>query len=336
MNNTCSIILAAGEGTRMKSDKPKVLSEVLFKPMISWVIDSIEESEIKDICIIAGFKQEMLTNYLKSEGKNIQKALQQERKGTAHAVMMAKNFLEGNHGKDILILNGDAPFIDSATIKNSYQSHKDNNNAATVISAVISEPFGYGRIVRNKQGELVSITEQKDASDEIQKINEVNSGAYWFNVDHLLKVLYQIKSDNAQNEYYLPDAIKILINEGLKVGSYISESENVILGANDCWQLNKLNDIARKEKLKELMLNGVNIPCTDGIIISKECKIGKGVQILPNTIIKGKSIIEDYCILGPNTYIENSVVEEGNQLNSVCCINKKVYKGSTIFPFSCI
>lgn len=336
MDNTCSIILAAGEGTRMKSDKPKVLSEVLFKAMISWVIDSVEESEIKDICIIAGFRQEMLTNYLKNEGKKCKIALQEERKGTAHAVMMAKDFLEKNKGKDILILNGDAPFIDSATIKNSYQSHKDNKNAATVISAVISDPFGYGRIVRNKNGEIVSITEQKDASDEIKKINEVNSGAYWFNVDSLLKVLYEIKSDNVQNEYYLPDAIKLLIKDGLRVGSYVSQSENVILGANDCYQLNKLNDIARKEILKKLMINGVNIPCIDGIIISKECKIGKGVQILPNTIIKGTSIIGDNCILGPNTYIENSVIEEGNKLNSVCCVNKKIHKGSTIFPFSCI
>ncbi len=337
MNNTCSIVLAAGEGTRMKSNMPKVLSKVVFKPMLKWVLDALNDANVQSVCVVTGFKCDVVIDYLKTLSNNYETVIQKERKGTAHAVLTAKDFLTKNIDKDVLILNGDSPFIDSKTIKNAYELHKSQNNAATVISAKISNPFGYGRIVRdNHTGTLSKIIEQKDADESIQKINEVNSGAYWFNVRSLLSVLHNIKNNNSQNEFYLPDAIVLLLSQGCNVNAYISESENTVLGANNPFQLNELNSIARKSILNKLMLNGVDIPCTDGIIISDEVSIGQNTCILPGTVITGNTIIGTNCIIGPNTQIKNSLIGNNISLNSIYCSNSRILTDVSIRPFSVI
>jgi len=328
MENTCAIILAAGDGKRMKSDKPKVLSEVLFKPMIKWVIDSLHYAKINDICIVCGYKHADLEKYLNSIKNsfkgNISTVLQAERLGTAHAVTMASDFLNKNIEKDVIILNGDAPFIDPETIKKSYEFHKAKKNSATVISAKIKNPFGYGRIVRNEQCQLSKIVEQKDANDKIQLINEVNSGVYWFNIKSLLNVIFKISNHNAQNEFYLPDAISLLLQKIENVDAFSVENENIIKGANDRIQLNQLNNIAREKVLYDLMCAGVDIPFNDGIIISDDSKIGENVTILPNTIIKGETIIGNNCVIGPNVFLDHCNVSDNNNLQFVNYYDAKI------------
>ncbi len=337
MNNTCSIVLAAGEGTRMKSNMPKVLSKVMFRPMLKWVLDALNKSEISNVCVVTGFKCDVVINYLNSLPHNYETVIQKERKGTAHAVLTAKDFLSHNIDKDVLILNGDSPFIDSETIKNAYNLHKSQNNAATVISAKIKNPLGYGRIVRDSSsGNLSAIIEQKDSDDTIQKINEVNSGAYWFNVRALLSVIENIKNNNSQNEFYLPDAISLLLSQGHLVNAYISQTENTVLGANNPIQLNELNAIARNNILKKLMANGVDIPFTDGVIITDEVTIGQNTCILPGTIILGKSIIGTNCIIGPNTQIKSCLIGNNITLNSINCSHSKIITDVPIKPFSII
>lgn len=304
MNKKCAVVLAAGDGTRMKSDRPKVLAEVLFKPMIKHVIDSIKTAEIHDICVITGYAREILEDYLHKEFPDVHLVHQAERCGTAHAVSMAGEFLSDHIDSDVFIVGGDSPFIDAGTIDTAYVCQITNDYVATVISACVEEPFGYGRIVRDDIGCVQSIVEQKDADAIVQNINEINSGAYWFNVKALLDVLPKIKSDNAQNEYYLPDAIKFLIADGYRVGANIALNEDVVLGANDCFQLNALNEIARRKVLKKLMLSGVNIPCTDGVVISDEASFGRNVCIMPGTIIKGSVHIDDNQTVGPYELIE--------------------------------
>ncbi len=337
MTNTICIILAAGEGTRMKTNKPKVLSEVNFKPMLKWVLESVSASGIKDTCVVAGYKFELVVNYLKTLDGRYETVIQQERRGTAHAVSMAKGFLERNFNKDVLILNGDAPFLDSETITQAYKLHKDSKNAATVISAKVSNPFGYGRIVRDpKSGNVVSIVEQKDADSETKLINEVNSGAYWFKVGSLLNVLGKIQNNNSQGEFYLPDAISLLISENENVGSYTSYSESTVLGANNLSELNALNEISRKKTLKNLMNSGVNIPCIDGIIIGSDVKIGKATTILPGTVISGATTISEQCNIGPNTIIKNSVIKSNCTLCSVYCENSILENNTDLAPFSIV
>lgn len=239
----CAIILAGGEGKRMGSDKPKTLCEVLGKPMLRWVIDAVKKAGIDDICIVKGYRAEYIDEYVSTLDFPVQTVLQSERLGTGHAVMMAREYLE-EKGGSVVILGGDAPFVDEKTISDSLKQHIDTQSFATVISAEVEDSTGYGRIVRDAEGNLKAIVEHKDASDEIRKIKEINSGAYWFDTEALLSVLDRITSDNKAKEYYLPDALKLIIADGKKAGAYVSENPDVVLGANDPKQLEELNQIA--------------------------------------------------------------------------------------------
>lgn len=247
--SNCAIILAGGEGKRMKSDKPKTLSLVLEKPMLLWVINALKGAGVDDICVVKGYKKEciegFLDNYNRENSESIQSVFQAERLGTGHAVMMAKQFLAKCDG-NVVILNGDAPFMDSKTISSALKQH-ENGFAATVISARVDDPTGYGRIVRDNDGNLEAIVEQKDAGEEILKINEVNSGGFWFDAQQLLSVLDRITSNNNAREYYLPDAIRLLLEDGKKVGAFTAECSDTVLGANDPAQLEELNEIARSK-----------------------------------------------------------------------------------------
>ncbi len=241
--SNCAVILAGGEGKRMKSDKPKTLSPVLGKPMLEWVISALRNAGVDDICVVKGFKKECIEEYLDTLDFEIESVFQSERLGTGHAVMMAKDFLQ-RHSGNVIILNGDAPFMDSETIKSSLLQHMSDGCSATVISANVDDPTGYGRIVRDEDGALKAIVEQKDADEETLKIKEVNSGGFWFDCGLLLSVLGRIKSDNKAGEYYLPDAIKLLLADGKRVGAYTAKCSDAVLGANNPDQLEELNRIA--------------------------------------------------------------------------------------------
>ncbi len=244
--SNCAIILAGGEGKRMKSDKPKTLSEVLGKPMLWWVMSALKKAGIDDICVVKGFKKECIEEYLSTLDFEVESVFQAERLGTGHAVMMAKDFL-ASHDGNVVILNGDAPFMTAETIEKSLEQHIASGAAATVISARVDDPTGYGRIVRDDSGNLKAIVEHKDADEATRAIDEVNSGGYWFDCQLLLSVLDRIKSDNAAGEYYLPDAIALLLSDGKTVGAYTAECSDAVLGANDPAQLEELNRIAREK-----------------------------------------------------------------------------------------
>lgn len=241
--SNCAIILAGGEGKRMKMNKPKPLAEVLGQPMLRWVVNSVRRAGIDKVCIVKGFGKEHIDAFVETLDFCVETVFQAERLGTGHAVMQAKAFLAENKG-NVVILNGDAPFMDSETVKNSLEYHKGEDNCATVISAKVADPTGYGRIVRDENGGVTGIVEQKDADEEILKIDEVNSGGFWFDSEMLLSVLDEIKSDNQAKEYYLPDALKLLLAKGEKIGAFTASSPDTVLGANDPAQLKELEDIA--------------------------------------------------------------------------------------------
>lgn len=240
----CALILAGGEGKRMKSLKPKTLCEVLDKPMLQWVIDALKVAGIDNICVIKGFAKEYIDEYLETLPYEVQTAYQAERLGTGHAVMMAKDFLKENKGS-VVILGGDAPFMDADTIAKAYDEHVKTEAFATVISAVIDDPHGYGRITREADGSLKAIVEQKDADEETLKVKEINSGGYWFDTEGLLSVLDRITANNNAKEYYLPDALKLLLSDGKRVSVYVASNPDTVLGANDPEQLKGLEEIAK-------------------------------------------------------------------------------------------
>jgi bifunctional UDP-N-acetylglucosamine pyrophosphorylase/glucosamine-1-phosphate N-acetyltransferase len=328
--DNCAIILAAGDGKRMKSKKPKVLCEVLFKPMLAWVISSCQEAGVEDICVVAGYEYNQVLDFL---GDKHSHALQLERKGTGHAVMMANDFLNKNRGKNVLILCGDAPFMDKDTILNALNFHSDNKNSATIITASLENPSGYGRILRDENG-IVAIVEQKDANEQQLLINEVNSGGYWFNVDDLLSVLGEITSNNSQGEHYLTDSISLLLAKKKRVDAYVSKNSDVILGANDRKGVFTLSEIARKRIIDNHFENGVEFVSIDGVVISPDAKIGCGSSILGGTILKGNVSIGENCTIGPNTLIENSIIGDNSKINASQVYKSKISNDVSIGPFS--
>lgn len=243
-----AVILAGGEGKRMKSVKPKALSLVLGKPMLRWVIDSVVSAGIDNICVLTGYGkeyiEEFISDYTKETGLSLYTAFQAERRGTGHAVMMCRDFLCENVG-DVVILNGDAPFMDGSTIANALSLHQEMKSSATVISAKVKDPHGYGRIIRSGSG-VSAIVEEKDTNDEQKLVNEVNSGCYWFNTSDLLSVLDELTDNNAGGEYYLTDTLSLLLSKGKTVCAYTAQSEYTVLGANDPSQLAELNKIAEE------------------------------------------------------------------------------------------
>lgn len=316
---TCAVVLAAGEGKRMKSNHPKVLSEVLFKPMLQWVLDAAEGAGVSSVCVVAGHLHEQVERYLetaqKPDGPALCHVLQTERRGTGHAVMMAEPFLRAQGGGHTLVLNGDAPFVSEAVIRAALENHLQNGSAVTVITAELDDPTGYGRIVRDPaNGQVRAIVEHKDADKATLAVREINSGAYWFRTEDLLSILGCLSSDNAQHEYYLTDAVRLLIEQNKRAGAFIAADPDAVLGANDCLQLHSLNEIARGRILRAHMLEGVEIPCTDGVVIGPDVKIGRSTRILPNTILRGTTCVGTDCVVGPCTMLTDRTVPNGTSL----------------------
>lgn len=309
---TC-IILAAGDGKRMKSRKPKVLMEVLNKPMIGWVLDTVHSAEIEKIAVIVGNEKEQVLEYLDKRGSNYFTFEQAERKGTGHAVMMAEKMLAEVSG-DVLVLCGDAPFIDKETVLKSWEYHSKNGFDVTVITAETENSYGYGRIQRDEKGNVVSIVEEKDCTEQQRKISEINSGAYWFKSTALISALPELKNNNSSGEYYLTDTISQLSE---RAGAFLSDNPKLMMGANDRKGLLALNTAIRMEIIEKHMANGVEFVSTDGIIIGREVSIGMDTKILPNTVLRGSTKIGEGCIIGANSVISDCIIGNNVVLNNV-------------------
>ena len=330
----CAIIMAGGKGTRMKSNGPKVMCEVLFEPMISHVVKTVKEMGAEDICVITGYEHEIVESFLADMDSSVKTVLQNPQLGTGHAVMQARDFITTHKDDDIIVLNGDGPLIDADTLNKAYDYHKENNNSITLISAIVEDTNGIGHIKRDENGKLERIIEHKDATEEEKKnLNESNAGFYWFNGNDLLYALDNITNNNAQNEYYITDSVAILIAAGKNAGAYVVEDAEVTLGANDRRQLNILNNIMRKNINEGHMINGVDIPCTDGVMIGRDIQIGKGTRILPNTIILGDTKIGENCVIGPNSWVADSVIGNGVVLDNCKITDSTIEDGVDCGPF---
>lgn len=331
MSGNICVVLAAGDGKRMKSVKPKVLTEIVFQPMLSWVLDAVEGAGISDIGVIVGNKAEEVEAFLSKRKADAYKTfVQAERKGTGHAVMQAEEMIKT--ASNVLVLCGDAPMIESGVITSALEFHMANSNDVTVLSARIENPKGYGRIIR-KDGAFTAITEEKDCSEEQRRIDEVNSGAYWFRAEALLKALPMLNSNNASGEFYLTDTVSIINSTGGKSGAFIASNGDIVKGANSRLDLLNLNKRMVWEIIKKHLENGVEFPLTDGIIIGKDVKIGQDTKILPNTVILGKTVIGTGCVIGANSHIEDCTIGDNVILNNVQAFSSVVDDGAKVGPF---
>jgi len=299
MEDTIAIVMAAGKGTRMKSKNSKLVQKIYGKEMVKRAVENARKAGIEEIVTVVGYMKEQVMSVL---GDTVEYAMQDEMLGTGHAVMQAAKFLEGKKGK-VLVLNGDVPILRPETIKRLLYKSIDNKEAATLLTAIYDDPYGYGRIVRDEGGNIESIVEEKDATDEEKEISEINAGIYCFDIEVLLEALKEIKPNNSQGEYYLTDVIKIIGSKGLKTGAVIVEDNTEILGVNDRMQLQMVTKILQHRINTELMRNGVTIEDINSTYIYDDVKIGIDTVIHPNTIIKSDVEIGEDCEIGPNSYI---------------------------------
>lgn len=323
-----SIILAAGKGTRMKSEKSKVLHEILGKPLLGYVLDNVKNLTNENI-VIVGHKAEQVSDFIEKNYDCSKTILQTPQLGTGHAVSMACPDLENFNG-NVLILCGDTPLIKEETLKNFVEYHNSVNSDITVMSAIFDDPTNYGRIIREDNNSLNCIVEEKDATLEQKLVKEVNAGIYCLNWSKVKRAFSELKSNNAQNEYYLTDIISWGKENGLNVNAYIMDDNTEIYGINSRVNLAKAFKMINERKLETLMNNGVTIVDPDSTWISEDTQIGSDTVILPYTYIEGKNKIGKNCQIGPCAHLRGGVeIEDNIKIGNFVEVKKSHIKSNT-------
>ena len=330
MTNIFAIVLAAGQGTRMKSKLYKVLHPVCGKPMVEHVVDHIETLNVERIVTVVGHGAEKVKEQL---GEKSEYVLQAEQLGTAHAVQQAEEILGDLEGTTLVVC-GDTPLIRPETMKALLDFHTEQKAKATILTAVAENPTGYGRILRNERGQVEQIVEQKDATADQQLVKEINTGTYCFDNKALFDALKQVGNDNAQGEYYLPDVIEILQTQGDTVAAYVSTDFDETLGVNDRFALSQAEEIMRARINERHMRNGVTIMNPATTHISADAIIGSDTVLLPGVMIEGKTIIGEDCTIGPNSHILNSRIGNGATVHSSVVNNSTVGNETAVGPFA--
>lgn len=329
MKSTKTVILAAGHGTRMVSEKPKVLHEVGGKAMLNYVISASEAAGADDIAVIVGYKADIVKAALP---ENLTAIEQKEQLGTGHAVLQALPFFENFNG-NVLVLVGDAPLVRKETLEELVKAHEDGGFSATVLTAVFDDPTGYGRIVK-KDDELIKIVEHKDATEEERNIKEINSGMYCFDAQALKAALQAINSDNVQGEYYLTDTIEILRGMGKKVGSYPTPDVDDIAAVNSKVQLAEIGKIMRRRINTSLMEAGAIIIDPENTYLSAETKVGKDTVVYPGVMTEGRVVIGENCIIGHNSRIVNSTIADGVDIQISTILDSFVDENTHVGPYA--
>jgi len=304
-----TVIMAAGKGTRMKTNKSKLVHKIYDKELVKRVAELATDIGSDEVIAVVGHMKEQVQDVLKD---SVKYAYQEELLGTGHAVMQAIPYLKNKKGK-VVILYGDVPIIRKDTLLNLISKSIKNKEYATLLTAIYENPQGYGRIVRDEGGNIEEIVEEKDADPLQKRIKEINSGIYCFDIEELVEALKHVKNNNSQGEYYLTDVIKIMNDKGLKTGAVIVEDNTEILGVNDRAQLELLTRVLRMRINAEHMRNGVTIEDASTTYIYDDVKIGVDTVIRPNTTIKNGTVIGENCEIGPDAYIRENC-EIGNNV----------------------
>lgn len=329
-----SIILAAGEGTRMKSSLSKVLHKVCGREIVKYVIDSAKNAGITKNVVVLGHSKEQVSLCLNDIDVNFaeQPIGSEYPYGTGYAVMCAEKFI--NDDDTVVLLCGDGPLIKDSTIKNFLDYHKNGDYAASILTCIINNPFGLGRIIRNSDNTVSKIVEHKDANIDELQIKEINSGILCFNGKLLKESLLKLDTNNSKNEYYITDAIKILGTLGYKIGAFLLDDEREIKAVNDRAQLFEVTKIMQ-DRINEMhMKNGVTMIDPNSTYIDYDVVIGKETIIYPGTILEKATIIGENCIIGPNTRIINSAIKNDVTIESSKVIDSFVDDNSSVGPFA--
>lgn len=332
--NKYAVVLAAGKGTRMKSRDPehsKVSYPILGKALVNYVIDAVLPLGMKEIVVVVGFGGEVTKTLVEDRAKVV---WQKELSGTGNAVLQAKALLKDKEGSTLVIC-GDTPLITTETIENIFRVHNKTKNDLTIVTAVLEEPKGYGRIIREtKSNQVLSIKEDKDCSEDEKDIHEVNAGLYIFDNKTLFEFIDQLTTNNAQKEYYLTDLVEIFKRNDKKIGAYVVEYAVEVFGINDRVQLSYAAKVIKKRINHQLMMSGVSMEDPDSTYISPDVEIGKDTIIMPNTTIFGKCKIGEANVIGPNTYLDHVEVGDDNSIQSSWISDSKIGSFNEIGPFT--
>ena len=327
------VVLAAGKGTGMNSRDPehsKVSYPILGKPIINYVIDAVKPLDPKQIVTVVGFGGELTAKLVEKESDVV---WQKRLLGTGHAVLQAKPFLEGKPGQT-LVIYGDTPLVETETLRQIFHIHEKNRYDMTVVSAILDNPKGYGRILReDKSNRILAIREESDCTFSEYEINEVNTGICIIDNELLFKYIERLSVDNNRHLFYLSELVQLFIQDNYHVGVFVAEEMKEVYSINNRVQLEYATKIMRKRINQRLMLSGVSIDDINSTYISPDVEIGQDTTIHPNTTILGKSKIGEACEIGPNVVLNN--VEIGNEANVVFANldNVKVEKSAKVGPF---
>lgn len=325
-----SIVLAAGQGKRMKSKQYKVLHSVCGKPMVGHVLDTVKRVKSEKIVVVVGHGAEQVMAHI---GDQAQYVKQEQQLGTGHAVQQAEAVLGGEEGTTIVIC-GDTPLVQADTIEQMLQLHQQSGAAATILTASFDNPAGYGRIIRNENGHVERIVEQKDCNAEEAAVKEINTGTYCFDNKKLFDALSKITNNNAQGEYYLTDVIAIFKNAGDIVQGYCTADLAEAIGVNDRVALAEAERLMRERINRQHLINGVTIIDPASTYIESEVEIGADTIVYPGVVLKGKTIIGEDCVIGAQSEISNSVIANGVSIKHSVLDKAEVGDESSIGPFA--
>lgn len=331
MKDRYGIILAAGKGSRMKSlrdDISKVSFPILGRPLVQYIIDALKPLNLEKLVAVLGFGGATSSAVVKGQAEIV---WQKEQKGAGHAVMMAAPVLAGKEGETIICC-GDTPLLKTETLEKMFAKHEADGNVLTIMTFVLDEPTGYGRIHKTN-GSVDGIIEQKDCTEEDKKIKEVNAGVYIFDNKKLFEALPLLTTNNAAHEYYITDTPHIYAKEGLKVGTFLVNDIQETLGVNDRYQLSVAAKIIQSRVNKALMVSGVSVEDPDTTYIAPGVKVGQDTIIRPGSFLLGNTEVGTENVIGPNTYLENTKVGNNNEIIYSHLVDTVVENNTTLGPF---
>jgi bifunctional UDP-N-acetylglucosamine pyrophosphorylase/glucosamine-1-phosphate N-acetyltransferase len=333
LESFATIILAAGKGTRMKSDLVKVLHPILGLPMLFYPIElSLNGIKAEKTVVVVGHQADLIQERFKD--LKIEFAIQKEQLGTGHAVLQAIPFLQSFKGT-VLILCGDVPLVKTETLRSFINTYREKESTLSVLTTIVDNPFGYGRILRNPEGWLEKIVEEKDASEKERTIREINTGIYCIKSSFLKEGLREIGKENAQGEYYLTDLVEVAKKSGLKCSAHIATNVTEVMGINTRIDLAMANEALRLEKLKNMMLYGVTIVDPKTTYVDQTVEVGRDTILYPNCHLQGKTRIGERCIIEPNSKISDSVLGDDVIIHPNSVITEsKIEAGASIGPFA--
>jgi bifunctional UDP-N-acetylglucosamine pyrophosphorylase/glucosamine-1-phosphate N-acetyltransferase len=332
-----AVVLAAGEGSRMRSSRPKPIHRLCGRPMLQYVVDSLTGAQVAHVVIVIGHRGDWVAKTMRELVDDVDLAFveQAEQNGTGDATSVGLVGLpDDDADSDVLVLPGDTPLLRPETISALVEHHRATGAAATLLSARMDDPTGYGRVIRGADGRVERIVEHKDASDDERAVDEVNTSIYCFRRSLLAPALRRVTPDNAQGEYYLTDVVEVFNSTGHRVEAVVAPDADETHGVNDRLQLAAAEAVLRRRTNEELQRNGVTMVDPDAVYVDTTVTVGRDVTLFPGTILQGSTVVGDECEVGPDTRLVDCTVGAGTRLERTTGRSATVGERCTVGPYA--